>query len=211
MTEKYFDITILLGTESIDYPGDAPFRKETVRGGGRDARYTQSRLEMSAHAGTHIDLPAHFDPDAGTIENFGVADFIMPAVVVTVENPEMVLPEHVAAAHIHPGDAVLFRTENSTTGRCVSGVFTEKYVHLSPGAAVLCVEKKVRLAGIDFISVDPFGDEMYPAHVILSRAGVMILEGINLKDVPEGRYTLFCAPLKIAGGEASPVRAFLSR
>jgi arylformamidase len=82
---------------------------------------------------------------------------------------------------------------------------------MSETAAHLCIDLEVRLVGIDYFSIDRFSDDTAPVHLMLLRNDVLILEGIDLKSVPAGSYTLFCPPLKLMGGEASPVRALLLR
>jgi arylformamidase len=82
---------------------------------------------------------------------------------------------------------------------------------LAPEAAEYCVEKGVKLVGIDYITIEKHGDDEFPSHKTILGNDIFILEGINLAEVPPGRYTLFCLPLKINGAEASPVRAILVR
>lgn len=67
----------------------------------------------------------------------------------------------------------------------------------------------MNLVGIDYLSIDRYGDEDYPAHRALLEANVLILEGADLADVAPGPYTLVALPLKIAGADGSPVRAIL--
>lgn len=107
------------------------------------------------------------------------------------------------------GDALLFKTTNSTSGLSRNGIFSEKFVYLSEEAADVCVNLGAGLVGIDYISIDRYGDEMAPVHHRLLKEGILVLEGINLMDVPSGDYTLLCPPLKMKGAEASPVRALL--
>ena len=209
--EEIYDISALLGAGSIDYPGDRPYERRALRVAEKGIVHDLSLLDMTAHSGTHIDAPAHFVPGGKTIDGYDVRDFILPARVVNVADAEAVRPSALDGLNIRPGEAILFKTEKSASGLCTSGAFSESYVYITPEAAEVCVEKGVRLVGIDYISVDRFGDETYPAHRKLLESGTLILEGIDLRAVPEGRYTLFCAPLKIAGGEAAPARAFLAR
>jgi len=82
-------------------------------------------------------------------------------------------------------------------------------VHVYGFISDFCAEKKASLVGIDYVTIDRYGDEASPAHRKLLGSGILILEGINLREVPLGEYTLFCPPLKIKGGEASPVCAIL--
>jgi len=103
----------------------------------------------------------------------------------------------------------LLRTDNSRSGRSRDPVYSERYVHLSPEAAALCVAHGAGLVGIDYLSIDPPDDERLATHRILLDAGVLVLEGIDFSGVAPGRYLLVCLPLKMVSAEASPVRAVL--
>ena len=109
---------------------------------------------------------------------------------------------------INEGDAVLFKTKNSRSGLAKSGEFRQEYVCIGRETAKFLVKKKASLVGTDYVSVDEYGDKSCPVHNEFAKAGVLVLEGINLSDVPAGNYTLICFPLKIKA-EASPVRAVL--
>ncbi|MEW6367805.1 MAG: cyclase family protein [Acidobacteriota bacterium] len=206
-----YDISVTLGGDSIDYPGDTPFSRDlvwTLREGGL---YDLSRLTMSAHSGTHLDSPAHFIAGGKTIDQFSVSEFILPAEVVEIEDKRVIRPAELERLQIEPGGALLFKTENSRQGRSRSAVFSEQFVYLSPEAADVCATKGVRLVGIDYITIEQYGDQAFPTHRRLLGRDVLILEGIDLGAVSPGRYTLLCLPLRIKGCEASPVRAILSR
>jgi arylformamidase len=206
-----YDISVVLGRESIDFPGDEPFARkwtERLRDGGV---CDLSSLTLSAHAGAHLDSPAHFLPRGKALEAYPLREFIRPAQVVEIRDPECVRPEALEALEIPEGDAVLFKTENSLSGRSRGGTFPERFVYISGEAAAFLVRKKAGLVGLDAISIERYGDKTFPAHGTLLKNDVLILEGIHLGDVPPGRYTLICLPLKLEKCEASPVRAVLVR
>jgi arylformamidase len=207
---RIYDITVTLGGGAIDYPGDPPFQREQVSAIRTGGAYDLSLLHMSAHAGTHIDAPAHFIPGGRTIDQYAAADFLFPAHVVVIENKRSIGTTELSALSIRPGDAVLFKTDNSRSGRCRSGVFSPDYVSLSAEAAELLVRKRPGLAGFDYISAERHDASGHPVHLALLRHDILILEGIDLGQVPAGAYTLWCLPLKISGAEASPVRAVLT-
>jgi len=209
--QNMYDISVLLGEESIDYPGDTPYSRErlcTIRDGGA---YELSRLVMSSHSGTHIDFPGHFIADGKTLDQYHIRTFMLAAQVVEIEDPELIGPAELKHLDIKQNGALLFKTENSRSGLCTTGTFSAGYVYLSADAAAFCVQKKVGLIGLDYITIEKFGDETFPAHRTILGNDIPILEGIHLKDVGPGKYTLICLPLKIKGGEASPVRAVLMR
>ncbi len=211
MFRELHDITITAGRESITYPGDTPFRRELVSTLADGAPFELSRLEMSAHLGTHLDAPAHFIAGGRRIEDYPVAELIFPAHVVEVAGDGPIPTTAVTGLDARPGDAVLFKTANSESGRCRSGDFDPSWVYLSADAAALCASRRFGLVGIDYLSIDGDDDDRYPAHHALLGAGVLVLESIDLAMVPAGAYTLICLPLKLARVEAAPVRAVLVR
>jgi len=209
--EAVYDISVSLGAESIDYPGAPPYSRELVSRKKERLPLELSKLVMSAHSGTHLDFPAHFISGGKHIDEYPAQRFILPAQVVSIEDKEAIRPSELENLDIKRGDALLFKTDNSISGRCTSGVFSESFVYMSPEAADFCVKKKVSLVGIDYGTIDRYDDKDFPAHLKLLGNNILILESINLKEVPPGRYTLFCLPLKIKGAEGSPARAILIR
>jgi arylformamidase len=207
--KKIYDISVRLGEESILYPGDTPYSRELVQNIKDGGICDLSKLVMSAHSGTHIDAPAHFIQGGKSLDQYEVRDFILPAQVVEIRDKLSVRPAELENLAIGAGEALLFRTNNSTSGQSKNGTFSEQFVYLSPEAADICIEKRVKLVGFDYITVERYGDQEFPTHRRLLEKDIPILEGIHLKDVPAGRYKLICLPLKISGGEASPVRAIL--
>ena len=207
--KSIYDISVLLGEESITYPGDPVFSRELMATIKDQGDCELSRLSMSAHSGTHMDAPSHFILGGKSIDKYGPADFMFSAIVFEIRDSQRILPEEMKGMPIQPGDALLFKTDNSRSGRCKSGVFSRNYVYLSEEAADLCIEKGAGLVGIDYITIDRFNDPTFGVHHKILGKNILILEGIDLSEVPPGRFTLFCPPLKIKDGEASPVRAFL--
>ncbi len=205
----FYDISVDLLEEAIPFPGDPPFERKMLETIEENGICNVSKLEMCAHSGTHIDMPAHFITGGDTLDAYTVKDFVLPAHVVPVDDPESVKTRALDDIDITPGDAVLFKTGNSASGRCRSGVFSEDFIHISAGAAAVCIEKKAGMVGLDYITIDRHGDDTAPAHRKLLESGILVLEGIDLEAVPPGPHTLICLPLKIKGGEASPVRAVL--
>ena len=210
--ETVYDISVLLGGEQVDVPipGAPPFSRELVLKVGRDG-IELSKLEMTSHPGTHIDAPTHFIPGGKSIDEYPVQRFILPALVIEIKDKEAVRLSELENLDVNEGDALLFKTDNSRSGRCRSGIFSEDWVYVTTEVADYCLAKKVSLLGIDYIAPERPGGNIAdsPVHQKLLGNDILVLETINLEDVPPGRYTLFCLPLKIKGGEASPVRAIL--
>lgn len=209
--EAIYDISVLLGVEDIDYPGTPPYSRELIYSLKNGDTSNISRLIMSTHSGTHLDAPSHFIPNGKNIDEYPAKAFILPAHVVPIEDKEMVQPSELEKLDTGAGDALLFKTDNSISGRSISGEFSGGFVCLSPEAADFCVERKLGLVGIDYNTIEPYRTKHFPVHEKLLYSGILILESINLRDVPPGRYTLLCLPLKMKDAEASPVRAILIR
>ena len=204
-----YDISVYIPDEAVLNPGDPTFNRSLRLSMKKGDVCDVSGFSMSAHYGTHLDCPSHFDKKGKSLDNYKPGDFILPAVVASFEDRESIKPDELEKVPLEPGDALLCKTHNSMSGLATRGVFLDDFVYMSEGASNLCVQKHMSLVGIDYASVDRYDDDSLFAHNILLGNNIMILEGINLKDVPPGRYTLLCLPLKIKGGEASPVRAIL--
>lgn len=205
-----YDISVSLGGESVDYPGDTPYQRKSVQGLEEGNDCNLSEITMSVHAGTHMDAPAHFLEHGITIDRLPIEKFILSAHVVDIRNKIEVEPGELEMIDIHPGEAILFKTRNSREGLFRSGRFEEKYVHLGEKGARWCVRKEVALVGIDYASIEKYDSGGAPVHRILLESGILILEGIDLAAVPSGVYRLYCFPLKIKGAEGAPVRAVLA-
>ena len=209
--EAVYDISVLLGVEDIDYPGTPPYSRELICSLENGDTSNLSRLVMSTHSGTHLDAPSHFIPNGKNIDEYPATAFILPAQVVPIEDKEVIRPSELEKLDTAAGDALLFKTNNSISGRSISGEFWKSFVYLSPEAADFCVRRKLALVGIDYNSIEPCRAGPFPVHEKLLCSGILILESINLREVPPGRYTLLCLPLKMKDAEASPVRAILIR
>jgi arylformamidase len=207
---RLIDISRPIASGAVVYPGDPPLEVERLCTAGEDSPCTISRLGgWTTHVLTHVDAPLHFVPGGATLDDTPLDRFVGEALVVEVEG-DAVLPEHLPAGADLLGVAVLFKTRNSVVpgGPGATG-FREDHVYVSAAAASVAVARRVNLVGIDYLSVDRYGDEAYPAHHILLGNGVLILEGLDLVGVGPGRYTLVALPLRIAGADGSPVRAAL--
>ena len=208
---QHVDISVALipGTTPV-YPSDIELAVDRVqsRAGGDPANV--SRLVCSTHCGTHVDAPAHFLDGQPGVDEVPLNALLGPCWVADAT----AVPDRLDAATLAgidiPSDAarVLFRTTNSALWDAPR--FTEQFVALTPDAAELLVERGVRLVGIDYLSVAPY-DDPAPTHEALLRAGVTILETLDLREVEPGWWTLTCLPLRLTNADGAPARAVLSR
>lgn len=201
---RIHDISRMIDPEAAVYPGDDPLEFSEVCSIGPEAPCNITALgEWTTHFLTHVDPPRHFIADGATLDEIGLDRFIGPAVVIEVTD------EVVGAAHVVgdlQGRSVLFKTRNS---RQDPAEFDEGHVYVGADAVAALIAAGVNMVGLDYHSVDRFGDEEYPAHRGLLGAGILILEGADLSAVEPGVYQLIALPMKIRQGDGSPVRAVL--
>jgi arylformamidase len=208
--KEIYDISAPLNTVPA-YPGDRPYFREWMARLDEGNDYSLSAIAFCSHAGTHLDFPSHLLKSGRCQEQYSLKRFIIPAEVISVPGEGPILPSSLQGCKIDKGQALLFKTGNSKKRLMHQVAFSEDFVSLSLGLAQLCVVMGVSLVGIDYLSVDKYGDDSLPVHGTLLENDVLILEGIDLAAVPSGRYSLICLPLSIKDAEASPVRAILVR
>jgi arylformamidase len=203
---KLYDISLTLSPQSIRWVTAQPLelieRKRMSRGDPNNS----SSVHTSVHAGTHVDAPFHFVPNGRTIESLPLDTFIGPARVCAVEPRRRITATDVAKAELQGESRVLFKTRNSNLLK--KGVYDPSFAPFSVDGADALVKLGVKLVGLDYLSAAA-ADEQVPVHRAFLDHGVILLEGIDLSDVPAGRYELFCPPVKLAGSDGAPCRAVL--
>ena len=209
---KIHDVTLTLRpgmTTWGDEPGleIAPHRR-MARGDSANV----SVITLGDHSGTHVDPPAHFIEGGATVDELPVDALLGPCVVIDYDGQGHVSADWLGRAGL-PADAtrILIKTRNSELWNDQTQKFTRDFVAVDASAARWCVERGVRLIGVDYLTIEPQGPEKagYPTHRTLLGAGVVIIEGLDLRGIAPGSYDLICAPLKIAGGDGAPARVFL--
>ena len=208
---RTYDISLTISPNLPIWPDDTPIsieRTEKIEQGS-DANVT--RLEMSAHVGTHVDAPYHFlGGEAATVEQLPLNILHGRAYVLQIEDEVDLITESVLKNASIPLRIrrLLLKTRNSLYWASGETKFQEEFVALSEDGAQYLVDRGIRLIGVDYLSVAPYSDTG-PTHKVLLSAGVVILEGLNLSFVSPGRYTLYCLPIKIKGADGAPARAIL--
>jgi arylformamidase len=207
---KIHDISLTLTPDLPVWPGDPQIRIERVSKMEEGKQNNLTHLSLSAHVGTHVDAPFHFVADGKTIEDLLLETLIGPAQVVELPEDCYSITEAVLqTAGIEAGvERVLLKTRNSKFWSQPDLPFQTDFTADSPDGAAYLVARGVRLIGIDYFSVAPFDDSV-PTHRILLNASIVILEGINLSEIPAGHYQLYCLPIKLGGSDGAPARAIL--
>jgi arylformamidase len=165
---------------------------------------------MTAHAGTHFDAPVHFLEGAPGMEAMPLDAGLGPARVIEIRDPEAVTVDELERHDPRPGERLLFKTENSRRPWW-DEMFDEDFIFIAADAAQMLAQRKVRLVGIDALSVGGHWRDMAQTHRALLGAGVWILEGLNLCDIEPGDWDLAAMPLRIPGADGAPARAALRR
>lgn len=206
---RIYDVTLTISPDLVVWPGDPRIVAERVQKIEEGAVANVTRLEMSAHTGTHVDAPFHFLENGDTVETLSLKLLTGRAYVVHLPDVDLITKEAIESANIPPRTRrVLFKTRNSEHWAGDHSDFNTNYVALDPEAAEILIQRGVKLVGVDYLSVAPFED-VAPTHNVLLEAGIVILEGLDLSLVSPGRYTLYCLPLKIKGADGAPARAML--
>lgn len=207
---RVYDITIYMADDMPAFPGDEKvFTISDIMSVESGDPYSIKKITMLTHTGTHIDAPCHYIPNAKSLDEIDLSHFVGIADVIEIQNPERITLDDIKNHSFEPGIIVLFKTNNSLIWQ-KNITFDVNYISLTPQAAQFLVENNVKTVGIDYLSIDPYGEHIKPlTHLTLLNNNIPIVEGLDLSNVPEGRYKFTCLPLKIAGIDGSPARAIL--
>jgi arylformamidase len=207
---KILDISVPISPTLPVWPGDSAIVLEQFRAISKGNTSTDSRLACSVHSGTHVDAPAHFIENGSNVEQLQLEVLIGRATVVERLNDDIITPDILEAQTLPAGTKrLLLKTKNSDLWTDPAHQFNPDFVALSTESARWIVNQGIKLVGIDYLSIQMFKDTEPLTHRILLEAGVIILEGLNLREVNPGEYQLICLPLKLAGSEGAPARAIL--
>jgi arylformamidase len=206
LTRGYHDISPVLSPRTAVFPGDTPLRLDLALGFAKGDPIGLSALTTTSHVGAHADAPSHYHAQGADMARVDLEPYFGPCQVVRVKLPrgERIRPEHLAGRPLR-AERVLFRTDSFPDPE----KWTEDFNSLSPELIEWLADRGVKLVGLDTPSVDPATSKDLPSHQALWRRQVRNLEGLWLEGVEEGVYTLVALPLRIEGGDGSPVRAIL--
>ncbi|NLP41608.1 MAG: cyclase family protein [Veillonellaceae bacterium] len=164
----------------------------------------ETKLEMNMHTGTHIDAPLHIFPQGGTIDKLDLHKVVTRCKVFDFTHvEEKISQEHLMAKDIQEGDFILLKTRNSYLD-----ILEGEFVYLDYSGAEYLSNKKIIGVGIDALGIER-NQPKHDTHKALLGAGIIILEGLWLREIAEDEYLLAAAPLRVLGAEAAPVRALL--
>ncbi len=205
-----FDVSVSINEKLPVFDGD-PVVEVVLKNSlqeGDDANVSQ--ICMGVHTGTHVDSPNHFIENAKKVADLDLNTLIGRCLVFEIPREILAIEaEHVE--NILGVERVLFKTRNSSFWEDLEQGFRRDFTYITPEAAEVLVQNRVKLVGIDYLSVEAFDADSPETHLTLLRNDVIILEGLDLSSVNGGEYELISLPLKIAegAGDGAPSRTVL--
>ena len=174
------------------FPGDPSPKKEVLSSMDAGALYNLTAFSMCAHNGTHVDAPFHFLREGPTLAQMPLDHFVGDCYVA----------QHVGAVTAEDAAEILEKSIN-TRRILIAGPAT-----VTEDAARIFAQAELLLFGNESQTVGP-PDSPMAVHKILLEKGMILLEGVVLKNIPEGHYFLSAAPLNLGSADGAPCRALL--
>lgn len=203
------DITPTVTPALAVWPGDTPMSREALLDIARGDSVTLSTLRATVHLGAHADAPSHYSRDGATIESRPLDHYLGECRVVSVSVSR---GARATAADLPRGVNIAERRVLFRTGSFPDfTAWNNDFAGLAPELIDMLANRGVITVGVDTPSVDLMESKDLPAHAACLRRDVAILEGLDLSAAADGVYELIALPLKLAGFDASPVRAVLRK
>ena len=213
---KIWDISRTLSNDLAEWPGDEPFRFRLTNEIAKGASVNLGAITMSVHNGTHADARFHFDPKGESIEKAPLDAYVGRATVVDLaqsfvrsKQKHLITTEDLKphAEDIAATSRLLVKTGRWSDSR----VFPDQIPVIAADVPAWLQKNGVKLLGVDLPSMDEIDSKSLQNHHALARAGIAIVESLDLSEVASGIYGFAALPLKIAGGDGAPMRAILWR
>ena len=210
MSAGWSDVTYPIRNGVPHWPGQPPVDLHRIAHLSHGDVCNVTVARFSVHTGTHLDAPLHFLDGTQDVTAASIDALNGPCVVHRVDAQPHI--DRASLAHLEEDlrsgpRRVLFRTRNSDRD-WTREPFDSNYAAIAPDAASLLVELGIRTVGVDYLSVAPFEDPT-TTHVTLLKAGVWVVEGLDLREMSAGAYEMRALPLLLEGSDASPIRVLL--
>jgi len=187
------------------WPDDTAYSAQATWEIGDGCPVRVSRITLSTHTGAHCDAPSHYDAQGLSIDQVALDAYLGPCRVIHCIGSTLVKPQDIEHALANLPPRLLLRTYASAP----QAQWDPAFAAVAPDTIALLAQHGVRLIGIDTPSLDPQESKTMLAHQAVRQHGMAILEGIVLDAIAAGDYELIALPLRLAGMDASPVRAVL--
>jgi kynurenine formamidase len=208
MASTYLDLSQTLHNNITTFPG-APQPDFDIIHTIPQHGYTERRIQMSSHMGTHIDAPIHILPNTKTLDQFPLEKFIGPATVIDCSKCQSITTMHLKSYQekIAAHDFLLFYT--GWQHKWGQKTYANGFPALEPAATQWLSQFPLKAIGFDVLSPDPVDSQLLPNHKILLAKEILIIENMtNLDQVLDQSFQLYCLPLPIQGADGAPVRVF---
>lgn len=202
----WIDITQKLTNNIANWPGDEPFHFELSATKEETGSVNIGSISTSAHIGTHMDAPFHFDNDGIKIHEIDVNRLIGPATLIEIIDKDVITRETLETFDIK-GTILMIKTKNEAQPE----VFPEVVPVLTEDAIRYLSEIGIKVFGIDVPSVDHIDSKELENHHAFNRYDIINIENLLLEHVSAGYYQFIGLPLNIEGADGSPIRAVISK
>lgn len=207
---KIIDISVSIDENIPVWPTANPPQCKKTFSLDKGHSANDSTLRIGLHTGTHIDAPLHFIKNGKSVDKLPLDIFIGPVFVAHLPKAKEISTKELESLKIPKNvERILFKTTNSSLW-VKREKFDKDYVGITVDGAQWLAKRKLRLIGVDYLSIAKY-DEAIEVHQVLLGKGIILLEGIDLTKAKSGTYTLMCLPMKLANLEAAPVRAILTK
>ncbi|CAN5432482.1 cyclase family protein [soil metagenome] len=207
---KIYDITFPISNETPVYEGDPKVKIKKAHSIKKGDAANVTSLCFGAHTATHVDAPNHFIEGTRKVHELELEKLIGNCTVLELDAQVLAIePPHLG--NLENVERILFKTRNSAFWNEPEKGFRKDFTYITPEAARVLADAEIKLVGIDYLSVEKFGSKDFATHIILLEKEIVIIEGLDLREVPSGNYELICLPLKVISetGDGAPARTIL--
>ena len=204
---KLYDVTLTIEPGMLVWPGNPQVAVDTVKSIAQGSSSNVSLLHIGTHTATHVDAPRHFIPGAPGVDSLEPEVLVGRARLFQLPDAHHIDRKLLEGLDLKGVKRLLLGTRNSALLK--QKQLGLDYAFVSADAAHYLVDMGIKLVGLDYLSVEQYQKEGRPAHNILLGAGMVIVEGLALAEVPAGDYELLCLPLKLKDADGAPARVFL--
>lgn len=204
---KWIDISVTIRSGMVHWPGDPAVHITRTKNIDKGDKDNVSFIKMGSHTGTHMDAPLHFIKKQKGLDEVPLDAVIGPVRVLEIKDKHSIGVKELKSYSIKSGERIIFKTKNSSYWK--RSVFRKDFVYIPSEAAAYLVSSGVRTVGVDYLSAGGYHKDGAQTHKILLKAGIWIIEGLNLSAVKPGDYNLICLPLKIFNSDGAPARAII--
>lgn len=207
--KRWVDVTLPIDTNMISWPTDPLVKILSYKKISNGDSSNVLLLKMGTHTGTHIDAPRHFSDNGIAIDKMSLNAMMGLVRVIEIKDGSSICVDELRYKNLRPGQRIFFKTKNSKLQWWKKG-FSKDFVFLTLAAAKYLVSQRVKLAGIDCLSIGGYGRfDAAAVHKVLLSCGIWIVEGLDLTRIKPGCYDMLCLPLRIYQADAAPARVFL--